>query len=62
LPDVLVDEYGWGSFSISLATFGDLGFPFLVVGWRKVPVVKVDANDLVLGIAAATFEQTTRGH
>jgi hypothetical protein len=33
LADVLVDGYGWGSFSISLATFGDLGFPFLVVGW-----------------------------
>jgi hypothetical protein len=47
LADVLVDGYSWGSFSISLATFGDLDFPFLVVGWRKVPVVKVNTNDLV---------------
>jgi hypothetical protein len=47
LANVLVDGYGWGSFSISLATFGDLVFPFLVVGWRKVTVVKVNANDLV---------------
>jgi hypothetical protein len=47
LANVLVDRYGLGSFSISLATFGDLGFPFLVVGWRKVPVVKANANDLV---------------
>jgi hypothetical protein len=46
LADVSVDRYGWGSFSISLATFGDLSFPFLVVGWGKVPVVKVNTNDL----------------
>jgi hypothetical protein len=47
LADVLVDRYGWGSFSLSPATFGHLSFSFLVVGWGKVPVVKVDANDLV---------------
>jgi hypothetical protein len=29
LANVFVDEHGWGSFSISLATFGALGFPSL---------------------------------
>jgi hypothetical protein len=29
LANVLVDGYGWDSFSISLATFGDLDFPSL---------------------------------
>jgi hypothetical protein len=47
LASVLIDGYGWGSFSISLATFGDLDFPFPIVGWRKMPVVEVNANDLV---------------
>jgi hypothetical protein len=47
LANVLVNGYGWGSFPISLASFGDLDFPFLLVGWRKVPVVKVNTNDLV---------------
>jgi hypothetical protein len=32
LSNVLVDGHDRGSFSISLATFGDLDFPFLVVG------------------------------
>jgi hypothetical protein len=32
LADVLVNGYGWGSFSISLETFGNLNFPFLIVG------------------------------
>jgi hypothetical protein len=31
-PMLLVDEYDGGRFSISLATFGALGFPFLVIG------------------------------
>jgi hypothetical protein len=47
LANVLVDEHGWDSFSISLATFGALGFTFLVVGWRKAPVVEVDTNNFV---------------
>jgi propanediol dehydratase small subunit len=32
LANALVDGYSGGSFSISLATFGALGFPFLIVG------------------------------
>jgi hypothetical protein len=32
LANVLVDGYGLGNFSIRLATFGDLDFPFLIVG------------------------------
>jgi hypothetical protein len=32
LANALVDGNSGGSFSISLATFGALGFPFLVVG------------------------------
>jgi hypothetical protein len=32
LSNALVDGYGGGSFSISLAAFGALIFPFLVVG------------------------------
>jgi hypothetical protein len=32
LANVLVHGHGRDSFSISLATFGDLDFPFLVVG------------------------------
>jgi hypothetical protein len=32
LANALVDEHSGGSFSISLAAFGALGFPFLVVG------------------------------
>jgi hypothetical protein len=47
LANVLADGHSWGSFCISLATFGALDFPFLVVGWRKVLVVKVNTNDLV---------------
>jgi hypothetical protein len=43
----LVDEHSGGSFSISLAAFGALGFPFLVVGWREVPIVDVNSNNLL---------------
>jgi hypothetical protein len=32
LANALVDGHSEGSFSISLATFGSLGFPFLVIG------------------------------
>jgi hypothetical protein len=32
LANALIDGHGGGNFSISLATFGALGFPFLVVG------------------------------
>jgi hypothetical protein len=32
LANILVDEYRGSSFSISLAAFVDLFFPFLVVG------------------------------
>jgi hypothetical protein len=32
LANALVDGHSGGSFSISLAAFGALGFPFLVVG------------------------------
>jgi hypothetical protein len=32
LANALVDGYSGGSFSIRLVAFGDLGFPFLVVG------------------------------
>jgi hypothetical protein len=30
-----------------LAAFGTLGFSFLVVGWREVPIVEVNGNNLV---------------
>jgi hypothetical protein len=43
----LVDGYSGGSFSIGLAAFGALGFPFHVVGWREVPIVEVNSNNLV---------------
>jgi hypothetical protein len=43
----LVDGYGGGSFSISLVTFGALGFPFLVIGLRGVPIVEINRNNLV---------------
>jgi hypothetical protein len=32
LANVLIDGHSGGSFFISLATFGALGFPFLVIG------------------------------
>jgi hypothetical protein len=32
LANALVDGHGGGSFSISLAAIGALGFPFLVIG------------------------------
>jgi hypothetical protein len=47
LADVLINGYSWGSFSISLATFGNLNFPLLIVGWRKMLVVEINTNDLV---------------
>jgi hypothetical protein len=47
LADVQVNRYGWGSFSINLASFGNLNFSFLIVGWRKMPVVEINTNDLV---------------
>jgi hypothetical protein len=47
LANALVDGHSGGSFSISLATFGALGFPFVVVGLRKVPIVEVNSNNLV---------------
>jgi hypothetical protein len=47
LADILINGYGWGSFSISLASFGNLNFSFLIVGWRKMLVVEIDTNDLV---------------
>jgi hypothetical protein len=47
LANILVDGYRGGSFSISLATFVNLGFSFLVVGWREVSIVEVNANNLM---------------
>jgi hypothetical protein len=47
LADVMVNGYGWGNFSISLASFGNQNFPFLIVRWRKMPVVEVNTNDLM---------------
>jgi hypothetical protein len=30
-----------------LAAFGTLGFSFLVVSWREVPIVEVNGNNLM---------------
>jgi hypothetical protein len=47
LTDVLVNDYGWGGFTVSLASFCDLVFSFLIVGWRKMPIVEIDTNNMV---------------
>jgi hypothetical protein len=47
LTDILINGYGWSSFSIGLAPFGDLSFSFLMAGWREMPIVEGDANNLV---------------
>jgi hypothetical protein len=47
LADILVNGYGWSSFSIGLASFGDLSFPFLMAGRREMPIVEIDVNNLV---------------
>jgi hypothetical protein len=47
LTDVLVNGYGWGSFFVGLASFGNLNFSFLRVGWRNMPIVEINTNDLV---------------
>jgi hypothetical protein len=47
LTDVLVNGYGWGSFTIGLASFCDLNFSFLVARWGKMPIVEINTNDLV---------------
>jgi hypothetical protein len=47
LTDILINGYGWGNFSISLASFGDLNFSFFIVGWREMPIVEINTNDLV---------------
>jgi hypothetical protein len=62
LADVLVNGYGWGNFSMSLATFGDLSFPFLIVGRKENAGCWDQYQRSGACIAAATFEQTTRGH
>jgi hypothetical protein len=43
----LIDGHSGGNFSMSLATFGALGFTLLVIGWREVPIVDVNSNNLV---------------
>jgi hypothetical protein len=47
LADVLVNGYGWGSFSICLASFVNLNFSFPIVGWRKMSIIEINTNDLV---------------
>jgi hypothetical protein len=47
LTDILINGYGWSSFSIGLASFGDLSFSFLIAGWRKMPIVEIDVNNPV---------------
>jgi hypothetical protein len=47
LTDVLVNNYGWGGFAISLTSFGDLIFSFLIIRWREMPIVEIDNNNLV---------------
>jgi hypothetical protein len=43
----LVNGYGWSSFPVGLASSGNLGFSFLVAGWREVPIVEIDVNNPV---------------
>jgi hypothetical protein len=47
LIDVLVNDYGWGSFTIGLASFCDLDFSFPIARWRKVPILEINTNNLV---------------
>jgi hypothetical protein len=47
LADILLDGNGWSSFSIGVASSGDLVFPFMIVGWREEPGVQVNTNNLV---------------
>jgi hypothetical protein len=47
LTDILVNGYGWSSFSIGFASSGNLNFSFIVTGWREMPIVETDANNLV---------------
>jgi hypothetical protein len=60
LADILLNGNGWSSFSIGVASSGDLDFPFMVVGWRTGcwgPHQQSGACAI-----AATFVQTTKGH
>jgi hypothetical protein len=47
LTDILVNRYGWSSFSMGLASSGNLSFSFLVAGWREMLIVKIDVNNQV---------------
>jgi hypothetical protein len=47
LTDVLVNGYGWGSFSMGLASSGNLNFSFFVTGWGEMPIVETDTSNLV---------------
>jgi hypothetical protein len=61
LANVLTDGHGWGSFSIGLATFGDLDF--LPCSWLKGSAgCWGQYQQSGAYVAAATFEQITKGH
>jgi hypothetical protein len=47
LANAFVNRYSGSSFFIGFAAFGALGFSFLVVGLREVPIVEVSGNNLV---------------
>jgi hypothetical protein len=47
LANAWIDGHSGCSFSISLATFGTLGFTLLVIGLGEVPIVEVNSNNLV---------------
>jgi hypothetical protein len=47
LTDILINRYGWSRFSIGLASSGNLNFSFSMTGWREMPIVEIDANNLV---------------
>jgi hypothetical protein len=47
LTDILVNRYGWSSFSTGLASSGNLSLSFLMAGWREMPIVKIAVNNLV---------------
>jgi hypothetical protein len=47
LADILINGYGWSSFSIGLASFGNLSLSFLMAGWREVPIVEIHVNNPV---------------
>jgi hypothetical protein len=47
LADILINGYGWSSFSIGLTSFGDLSLSFLMAGWREMSIVEIDVNNPV---------------